>query len=109
MLFKPEVGSVYEVKVIKLLDFGAVVEYCEAPGNEVLLHISELAWEKTENVTDVVNLGDTLDVKYFGIDQEQEKKKFQEKLYCLNLKVMLISLGKLLTETTTEKDLIKNK
>ena len=51
MLFKPEVGSVYEVKVIKLLDFGAVVEYCEAPGNEVLLHISELAWEKTENVT----------------------------------------------------------
>ncbi len=48
----------YEVKVIKLLDFGAVVEYLEAPGNEVLLHISELAWERTNNVTDVVNLGD---------------------------------------------------
>ncbi|HIK72718.1 MAG TPA: polyribonucleotide nucleotidyltransferase, partial [Gammaproteobacteria bacterium] len=43
MLFKPEVGSVYEVKVIKILDFGAVVEYNDAPGNEVLLHISELA------------------------------------------------------------------
>ena len=65
MLFKPEVGSVYEVKVIKLLDFGAVVEYMEAPGNEVLLHVSELAWERTENVSDVVNMGDVFDVKYF--------------------------------------------
>ncbi len=79
MLFKPEVGSVYEVKVIKLLDFGAVVEYCEAPGNEVLLHISELAWEKTENVTDVVNLGDTLDVKYFGVDPRTRKDKVSRK------------------------------
>ena len=79
MLFKPEVGSVYEVKVIKLLDFGAVVEFCEAPGNEVLLHISELAWEKTENVTDVVNLGDTLDVKYFGIDSRTRKDKVSRK------------------------------
>jgi len=46
MLFKPEKGSVYEVKVIKMLDFGAVVEYTEAPGNEVLLHVSELAWKR---------------------------------------------------------------
>src|SRR6056300_949215 len=43
--FKPKVGNTYEVKVIKMLDFGAVVEYTEAPGNEVLLHVSELAWE----------------------------------------------------------------
>lgn len=75
LTFKPEVGSVYEVKVIKLLDFGAVVEYVEAPGNEVLLHISELAWERTENVTDVVNLGDVIDVKYFGIDPRTKKDK----------------------------------
>ena len=79
MLFKPEVGSIYEVKVIKLLDFGAVVEYVEAPGNEVLLHISELAWEKTDKVTDVVNLGDTLDVKYFGIDPRTRKDKVSRK------------------------------
>ena len=44
--FKPVVGNSYEVKVIKMLDFGAVVEYTEAPGNEVLLHVSELAWEE---------------------------------------------------------------
>ena len=77
--FKPEKGSVYEVKVIKLLDFGAVVEYLEAPGNEVLLHISELAWERTNNVTDVVNLGDVIDVKYFGVDPKTRKEKVSRK------------------------------
>ncbi len=79
LMFKPEVGSVYEVKVIKMLDFGAVVEYIEAPGNEVLLHVSELAWERTENVSDVVNMGDVFDVKYFGIDQRTRKEKVSRK------------------------------
>ncbi|REG89986.1 polyribonucleotide nucleotidyltransferase [Winogradskyella sediminis] len=79
LLFKPTVGSVYEVKVIKMLDFGAVVEYTEAPGNEVLLHVSELAWERTENVSDVVNMGDVFDVKYFGIDSRTRKEKVSRK------------------------------
>jgi polyribonucleotide nucleotidyltransferase len=79
LLFKPQVGSVYEVKVIKILDFGAVVEYAEAPGNEVLLHVSELAWERTENVTDVVNMGDVFDVKYFGTDPKTRKEKVSRK------------------------------
>ena len=79
LLFKPEVGSVYEVKVIKMLDFGAVVEYMEAPGNEVLLHVSELAWERTENVSDVVNMGDVFDVKYFGVDKRTRKEKVSRK------------------------------
>jgi polyribonucleotide nucleotidyltransferase len=79
LMFKPEVGSVYEVKVIKMLDFGAVVEYTEAPGNEVLLHVSELAWERTENVSDVVNMGDIFDVKYFGIDSRTRKEKVSRK------------------------------
>ena len=79
LMFKPEVGSVYEVKVIKMLDFGAVVEYLEAPGNEVLLHISELAWERTDNVTDLVNMGDVFDVKYFGKDPKTRKDKVSRK------------------------------
>ena len=79
LLFKPEVGSVYEVKVIKMLDFGAVVEYMDAPGNEVLLHVSELAWERTENVSDVVNMGDVFDVKYFGVDSRTRKEKVSRK------------------------------
>jgi polyribonucleotide nucleotidyltransferase len=77
--FKPVLGQVYEVKVIKMLDFGAVVEYIDAPGNEVLLHVSELAWERTENVTDVVNMGDVFDVKYFGIDSRTRKEKVSRK------------------------------
>jgi polyribonucleotide nucleotidyltransferase len=77
--FKPKVGNTYSVKVIKILDFGPVVEYVEAPGNEVLLHISELAWERTENVTDVVNLGDVFDVKYFGRDPRTRKEKVSRK------------------------------
>ena len=77
--FKPIIGNTYQVKVIKMLDFGAVVEYLDAPGNEVLLHVSELAWERTENVADVVNMGDTLEVKYFGKDPRTRKEKVSRK------------------------------
>ena len=79
IIFKPTVGEAYEVKVIKMLDFGAVVEYTAAPGNEVLLHVSELAWERTENVTDVVNMGDVFMVKYLGIDPKTRKEKVSRK------------------------------
>ncbi|HEU4495916.1 MAG TPA: polyribonucleotide nucleotidyltransferase, partial [Flavobacterium sp.] len=79
IIFKPQVGEAYEVKVIKMLDFGAVVEYTEAPGNEVLLHVSELAWERTENVSDVVKMGDVFQVKYLGVDPKTRKEKVSKK------------------------------
>ncbi len=79
IIFKPTVGESYEVKVIKMLDFGAVVEYTEAPGNEVLLHVSELDWARTENVSDVVNMGDVFQVKYLGIDPKTRKEKVSRK------------------------------
>ncbi len=79
LTFKPVKGETYKVKVIKMLDFGAVVEYLEAPGNEVLLHVSELAWERTENVSDVVNMGDEFEVKYFGTDPKTRKEKVSRK------------------------------
>jgi polyribonucleotide nucleotidyltransferase len=79
LMFKPTVGNSYKVKVIKMLDFGAVVEYLDAPGNEVLLHVSELAWERTENVSDVVNMGDVFEVKYFGVDPKTRKEKVSRK------------------------------
>jgi polyribonucleotide nucleotidyltransferase len=79
IIFKPQVGETYEVKVIKMLDFGAVVEYTQAPGAEVLLHVSELAWERTENVSDVVNMGDVFNVKYIGIDPKTRKEKVSRK------------------------------
>jgi polyribonucleotide nucleotidyltransferase len=79
LLFKPVKGDTYEVKVIKILDFGAVVEYNEAPGNEVLLHVSEIAWERTEDVSDVLKIGDVLEVKYFGVDPRTRKEKVSRK------------------------------
>ena len=75
--FKPEAGKTYNVSVIKILDFGAVVEF--VPGNEVLLHISEISWERTNKVEDVLKIGDTLDVKYFGIDPKTRKPKVSRK------------------------------
>ncbi|HLP65663.1 polyribonucleotide nucleotidyltransferase [Flavobacterium sp.] len=79
IIFKPVMGESYEVKVIKMLDFGAVVEYTQAPGNEVLLHVSELAWERTENVADVVKMGDVFMVKYLGVDPKTRKEKVSKK------------------------------
>lgn len=79
IIFKPVMGESYEVKVIKMLDFGAVVEYTAAPGNEVLLHVSELAWERTENVSDVVKMGDVFMVKYLGVDPKTRKEKVSRK------------------------------
>ena len=79
LLFKPEKGNIYKVKVIKILDFGAVVEYLDAPGNEVLLHISEIAWERTDSVSKVFKIGDLLEVKYFGIDPRTRKEKVSRK------------------------------
>ena len=77
--FKPQMGEAYDVKVIKMLDFGAVVEYLAAPGNEVLLHVSELAWERTENVSDVVKMDDVFQVKYLGMDPKTRKEKVSRK------------------------------
>ena len=75
--FKPEVGKIYSVKVIKILDFGAVVEF--VPGNEILLHISEVSWDRIDKVTDEINLGDNFDVKYFGIDPKTRKPRVSRK------------------------------
>jgi len=41
--------------------------------------VSELAWERTENVTDVVNMGDVFEVKYFGLDPKTRKEKVSRK------------------------------
>ncbi len=79
LMFKPQMNESYQVKVIKMLDFGAVVEYLDAPGNETLLHVSELAWERTENVSDVVNMGDEFEVKYLGTDPRTRKEKVSRK------------------------------
>ena len=69
----PEVGKVYHGKVVSILDFGAFVEIL--PGKEGLLHVSEIAWTKTENVEDVLKVGDEIDVKLLEIDQKTGKMR----------------------------------
>ncbi len=58
---KIEAGEEYEGKVVRIMDFGAFVEL--TPGTDGLVHVSELAWTRTENVGDVVKLGDMVKVK----------------------------------------------
>ena len=76
--FKPKAGETYNVKVVKILDFGAVVEF--RPGKEVLLHVSEIAWERVEKVEEYLKIGDLIDVKYVGFDPRTKKQKVSRKL-----------------------------
>ena len=76
--FKPEYGKEYDVKVVKILEFGAVVEF--RPGKEVLLHISEIAWNRVEKVEKYLNIGDVTRVKYLGIDSRTKKQKVSRKI-----------------------------
>ena len=76
--FKPEVGKTYNVKVIKILDFGAVVEF--RPSKEVLLHVSEIDWKRVEKVEDYLKIGDMIDIKYMGIDPRTKKQKVSRKV-----------------------------
>ena len=62
-----EVGKIYEGKVTRCVDFGAFVEIM--PGTEGLLHISQIAQERVEKVTDYVNEGDIIKVKVLDVDQ----------------------------------------
>jgi polyribonucleotide nucleotidyltransferase len=62
-----EVDKVYVGKVVKIMDFGAFVDF--PSGNSGLIHISQLANEKVQNVRDVVSEGDEVVVKVIGIDK----------------------------------------
>lgn len=65
---EPEVGKIYDGKVVKVVDFGAFVEIM--PGKEGLVHISEMADERVKNSSDVAKLGDTVKVKLTAIDDQ---------------------------------------
>ncbi|MCI5619290.1 MAG: polyribonucleotide nucleotidyltransferase [Rikenellaceae bacterium] len=69
----PEAGAVYHGKVVSILEFGAFVEIL--PGKEGLLHVSEIAWTKTDKVEDVLKVGDEVDVKLLEIDPKTGKMR----------------------------------
>ncbi|MGA2623675.1 MAG: polyribonucleotide nucleotidyltransferase [Bacteroidota bacterium] len=64
----PEVGKTYHGKVTRIMEFGAFVEFL--PGREGLVHISHLDMNRVNKVTDVLNVGDELDVKLIKKDEE---------------------------------------
>jgi polyribonucleotide nucleotidyltransferase len=63
---EPEVGRIYEGKVVSIKDFGAFVNIL--PGIDGMVHISQLSNERVENVTDVLHEGQIVKVKLTGID-----------------------------------------
>jgi polyribonucleotide nucleotidyltransferase len=67
----PEVGAIYTGKITSILEFGAFVEIL--PGKEGLLHISEMAWKKTNQVEDLVHVGDEVTVKLLEVDERTGK------------------------------------
>jgi len=66
LVAKPEVGKVYKGKVKSIKNFGAFIEIL--PGKEGLLHISKIAKERINRVEDVLQLGDEVEVKLLGLD-----------------------------------------
>lgn len=63
-----KVGEVYEGTVVKIMDFGAFVEL--VPGKDGMVHISKLAKQRVEKVTDVVDMGDKVEVEVIKIDDK---------------------------------------
>ena len=68
IVFEPEVGAVYTGTVTGIKEFGCFVKY--APGKEGMVHISKIAKQRIDKVEDVLKLGDTVKVKYIGLDKK---------------------------------------
>jgi len=69
---EPEAGEIYEGKVVKIMDFGAFVNFFGK--RDGLVHISQLANERVKSVTDIVSEGDIVKVKLLGFDNRGKVK-----------------------------------
>ena len=69
-------GQVYEGKVVKVMDFGAFVNFFGK--RDGLVHISQLSDERVEKVTDVINEGDIVNVKVIGFDKGKVKLSIKD-------------------------------
>ena len=65
---EPQPGQIFSGKVVRIMNFGAFVEYL--PGKEGLVHISKLDSKRVEKVEDVVNVGDSIVVKIIEVDKQ---------------------------------------
>lgn len=75
----PEVGEVYDAKVISIMPYGCFVEFM--PGKEGLLHISEIAWKRLETVEEAgLKEGDSIQVKLLEIDEKTGKFRLSHRV-----------------------------
>jgi polyribonucleotide nucleotidyltransferase len=74
----PEIGQVYEGKVKSIVPFGAFVEFM--PGKDGLLHISEIKWERLENLDGVLEVGEEIKVKLVEVDKKTGKYRLSRKV-----------------------------
>ncbi len=75
----PEVGTVYQAKVKSIMPYGAFVEYL--PGKEGLLHISEISWQRVEDMEKTgLKENDPIEVKLLEIDKKTGKVKLSHKV-----------------------------
>lgn len=75
---QPEIGEVYTGKVKNIMPFGAFVEFM--PGKDGLLHISEIKWERLENMEGVLEPGEEIMVKLIDVDKKTGKFKLSRKV-----------------------------
>ncbi|MBN2235952.1 MAG: polyribonucleotide nucleotidyltransferase, partial [Bacteroidales bacterium] len=73
----PDAGATYKGLIKSITTFGAFVEIM--PGKEGLLHVSEIAWERVQNVEDVLKVGEEIEVKLLEIDSTTGKLKLSRK------------------------------
>ena len=73
----PEVGQIYDAKVVSIVEFGAFLEFL--PGKEGLMHISEYDWKRTDTLENLLHEGDTVQVKIIAIDEKTGKLKLSRK------------------------------
>ncbi len=75
----PEVGEVYDAKVVSIMPYGCFVEFM--PSKEGLLHISEIAWKRLESVEEAgIKEGDTIKVKLLEIDEKTGKFRLSHRV-----------------------------
>jgi len=75
----PEVGEVYDAKVISIMPYGCFVEFM--PGKEGLLHISEIAWKRLDTVEQAgIKEGDAIKVKLLEIDEKTGKFRLSHRV-----------------------------
>jgi polyribonucleotide nucleotidyltransferase len=75
---EPEVGKVYKGTVKRIVDFGAFVEIL--PNNEALLHVSEIAYERVEHPSDVLQEGQEIEVKCISVERDGKTRLSRKEL-----------------------------